>query len=112
VPRAVPQRGREAVVAAGGGHGLAHRALTRVLAQVEACGQAPEGMGFSDRLNRAAFTAGGLVSGGYLTEAEALRLLEQAADRARPGQQARSRGIIRSGLAAGFARPMHTGERR
>jgi bifunctional DNA primase/polymerase-like protein len=103
----VPQRGHEAVVAAGGGHSLAHKALATVLADVAACAAATEGTGFSERLNRAAYTAGGLVAAGYLTETDAHQMLEEAADHARPGQERRSRPIIRSGLTAGAARPLH-----
>lgn len=102
----VPQRGRQAVAAAGGGRTWSHKALTTVLAEVMSCAATSQGTGFSDKLNRAAYTAGGLVAAGHLTEGEARAALEEAADHARPGQEHRSRGIISSGLAAGAARPL------
>jgi hypothetical protein len=105
--RTVPPRARHAVIAAGGGRSSAERLLRAVLTEVTACGTAPEGAAFSDKLNRAAFTAGGLVVGGYLVEVEAERLLTEAATAARPGQERRCAQIIRSGLAAGARRPLH-----
>ncbi|MDQ1051857.1 hypothetical protein QFZ76_010182 [Streptomyces sp. V4I2] len=82
--------------------------LATVLAPVEACGQVLEGAGFSDTLNRAAYTLGGLVAAGRLTEEEAEQALTQAAAAARPGQERRAAQIIRSGLAAGGQHPLHT----
>ncbi|MGR6924489.1 bifunctional DNA primase/polymerase [[Actinomadura] parvosata] len=102
----IPARARQAVAAAGG-QNVAARALHKLIAEVVACAAVPEGAGFSDKLNRAAFTAGGLVAGGYLSSDEARRLLTEAADRARPGQERRCAPIIRSGLAAGARRPLH-----
>jgi putative DNA primase/helicase len=108
----VPQRGRQAVTAAGGHEGSAVRALATVLAEVTDCAHVPEGAGFNDKLNRAAFTAGGLVAAGLLTHAQAEQLLQEAADAARPGEGQRSRSTIGSGLAAGATRPLppETGE--
>ncbi|MFJ3309424.1 bifunctional DNA primase/polymerase [Streptomyces sp. NPDC086549] len=111
VPRPVPPRARQAVLAAGGGRASADRALTAVLAEVAACAAVPEGAGFSEKLNRAAYTAGGLVAGGHLTEEEAERVLDQVAEHARPGQQRRYRAIIRGGLSAGRQRPLSPGGR-
>ncbi|MFJ9343307.1 bifunctional DNA primase/polymerase [Streptomyces sp. NPDC101733] len=105
-PRPVPPRARQAVLAAGGGRGSSERALAGVLAEVTGCAVVPEGAAFSEKLNRAAYTAGGLVAAGHLSEAEALRTLQGAAERARPGQERRCRAIIRGGLSAGQARPM------
>jgi hypothetical protein len=104
-PFAVPQRGRLAVTAAGGSN-PADRALHTVLTAVTDCAALPAGAGFTAKLNRAAYTAGGLVAAGCLTEGEAARRLQEAADLARPGQQRRSQATIRSGLAAGAARPL------
>ncbi|MGW4107471.1 bifunctional DNA primase/polymerase [Streptomyces sp. NPDC004976] len=106
-PRSVPPRARQAVLAAGGGHGLTHqRLLAAVLAPVEACGQVSEGAGFSDVLNRAAYTLGGLVAAGRLTQEDAEQALEETAAAARPGQERRSEQIIRSGFAAGLKHPL------
>lgn len=103
----VPARARQAVVGAGGGRTAAVHALDTVLAEVTACAAVPEGAGFTSKLNRAAYTAGGLVASGFLPEAEAEQLLTDAALQARPGQARRCAQIIRSGLAAGARRPLH-----
>ncbi|WP_327286117.1 MULTISPECIES: bifunctional DNA primase/polymerase [unclassified Streptomyces] len=105
-PRPVPPRARQAVIAAGGGRGAPDRVLAGVLAEVADCALVPEGAAFSEKLNRAAYTAGGLVAAGHVSETEALRALEEAAGRARPGQERRCRAIIRGGLSAGLARPL------
>ncbi|MFC8453094.1 bifunctional DNA primase/polymerase [Kitasatospora sp. NPDC057223] len=105
--REMPARGRQAVLAAGGGRTAADRLLLTALSEVTACQLLAQGAGFSDKLNRAAFTAGGLTAAGYLAEAEAQRMLTEAAAAARPGQERRAAQIIRSGLAAGARRPLH-----
>ncbi|MFF2328689.1 MULTISPECIES: bifunctional DNA primase/polymerase [unclassified Streptomyces] len=110
-PRPVPPRAQQAVLAAGGGRARTSRTLTAVLAPVEACGQVSEGAGFSDALNRAAYTLGGLVAAGRLTQDTAERALREAAAAARPGQEHRAEQIIRSGLTAGLKRPLHPGSR-
>ncbi|WP_433259798.1 bifunctional DNA primase/polymerase (plasmid) [Streptosporangium sp. CA-135522] len=106
-PPVVPARARQAVIAAGGGRTRVTRILQTVLAEVTACAAVPQGAGFSDKLNRAAYTAGGLVASGHLSEAEAEQLLTEAAGQARPGQERRCAQIIRSGLTAGAGRPFH-----
>ncbi|MBT2439985.1 bifunctional DNA primase/polymerase [Streptomyces sp. ISL-36] len=110
-PRPVPARARQAVVAAGGGAVQATKALSTVLAEVTACGALAEGAGFSEKLNRAAYTAGGLAAAGHLSHDEAERILHETADLARPGQERRSAQIIRSGMAAGSRNPLRTGSR-
>lgn len=110
-PRPVPPRARQAVLAAGGGRGSTERTLAAVLAPIEACGQIAEGAGFSDTLNRAAYTLGGLIAAGRLSQEEAEHALQEAAAAARPGQERRAGQIIRSGLAAGLKRPLHQGSR-
>lgn len=111
-PRPVPPRARQAVLAAGGGRQSPVRALSKVLAEVAGCAAAPEGAAFSEKLNRAAYTAGGLVAAGHLKENEAENILREVAERARPGQQRRYAPIIRSGLSAGALRPLSLGDRR
>ncbi|MFI5635652.1 bifunctional DNA primase/polymerase [Streptomyces sp. NPDC051664] len=103
----VPPRARLAVVAAGGGRDKAAQILETVLADVVACAAVPEGAGFTQRLNRAAYTAGGLVTAGYLTTDAVARALLDTAEYARPGHDRRSAQIIRSGLDAGARRPLH-----
>lgn len=110
-PRPVPPRARQAVLAAGGGRRAGERILAGVLGEVTACAAVPEGAAFSEKLNRAAYTAGGLVAAGHITEAEAIRFLRDAAEQARPGQQRRCLAIIRGGLSAGTVRPLSLGER-
>lgn len=110
-PRPVPPRAQQAVAAAGGGKDGATRALATVLAEVAACRTVPEGAGFSDKLNRAAYTAGGLVAAGHLNEQDAERALLDTAALARPGQERRALQIIRSGMNAGGRRPLNPGSR-
>ncbi|WP_411575152.1 bifunctional DNA primase/polymerase [Streptomyces fradiae] len=105
-PCRVPPRARQAVIAAGGRRDHATHALTTVLAEVAACATVPENAGFSEKLNRAAYTAGGLVAAGHLTWQEAERVLTEAARTARPCQERRCQQIIRSGLTAGTRRPL------
>ncbi|MFF1594102.1 bifunctional DNA primase/polymerase [Streptomyces sp. NPDC058286] len=110
-PRPVPPRARQAVLAAGGGRDWIQRTLTAALADVAACGQVAEGAGFSDRLNRAAYTLGGLIAAGCLPHDATERALFDTAVAARPGQDHRAAQIIRSGLSAGMQRPLHPGRR-
>ncbi|MEU2835212.1 bifunctional DNA primase/polymerase [Streptomyces lavendulae] len=89
-----------------GGTG-AHRLLGPLLAEVHGCAAVPQGASFTEKLNRAAYTAGGLVAAGYLTDAEARELLAASADEARPHQSHRSLAVINSALSAGLRRPLH-----
>ncbi|GLW19952.1 hypothetical protein Stsp01_66940 [Streptomyces sp. NBRC 13847] len=98
-------RAQQDVIAAGGDRGAANRVLKTVLAEVAACSTAGEGTGFSEKLNRAAFTAGGLVSAGLVAQRAAEETLLAAAQYARPGQHQRALGIIRSGMTAGARQP-------
>lgn len=109
-PRPVPPRAQQAVLAAGGGRDRDRvaKTLEGVLAPVQACAQAPEGTGFSDSLNRAAFTLGGLVAAGRIPRDEAERALKDTAAAVRPGQERRAAQIIRSGFAAGLRHPLHS----
>ncbi|MFF4934221.1 bifunctional DNA primase/polymerase [Streptomyces griseofuscus] len=108
-PRPVPPRARQAVLAAAGGPGVGGRVLSGLLAEVAACAAVAEGVGFTEKLNRAAYTAGGLVAAGLLAEEAALRALRDAAAYARPGQERRYGAVIRSGLSAGRTRPLSPG---
>lgn len=85
----------------------ANRLLEPLLAEVEACAAAPEGTAFTEKLNRAAYTAGGLIAAGHLTEDLARDLLTTAADAARPNRSRHSLTVIASALSAGAARPLH-----
>ncbi|MFE8977616.1 bifunctional DNA primase/polymerase [Streptomyces cyaneofuscatus] len=85
----------------------AERLLTPLLDEVSSCATTPEGASFTEKLNRAAYTAGGLVQGGHLPEEEARTLLLEAARCARPAQESRNLTIIESALSAGAQRPLH-----
>jgi hypothetical protein len=111
-PRSVPPRAQQAVLAAGGGRESIGSTLEAVLAPVQACGQATEGTGFSDALNRAAYTLGGLVAAGRLPREDAEAVLRDTAAAVRPGQERRAQQIIRSGLAAGLRHPLYSRGRR
>ncbi|MER5934018.1 bifunctional DNA primase/polymerase [Streptomyces sp. NPDC002054] len=108
----VPARARQAVLTAGGGRDKAAAVLTTVLAEVAECGRQSQGAGFSEKLNRAAYTVGGLVAAGHLAAADGERALQDVADHVRPGQQARARQIIAGGMTAGQSRPLYAGGRR
>ncbi|MER5601776.1 bifunctional DNA primase/polymerase [Streptomyces sp. NPDC002265] len=105
--RVLPQRARQAVIAAGGDRSRAAQILESALREVLECTTVSEDTVFSDRLSRAAYTAGGLAAGGYATISDLERVLKGAADYARPGQERGSTQIIRSGLDAGVRRPLH-----
>lgn len=85
--------------------------LQKLLSEVYLCQSQKSGMAFSEKLNRAAFTAGGLVAAGILPSAECFRLLMDAAMVARPNQPGRNRSIINSGYQAGNIRPIYPKER-
>ncbi|MGW0393785.1 bifunctional DNA primase/polymerase [Streptomyces sp. NPDC003042] len=87
------------------------RVLAALLDEVRACGASPAGTAFSEKLNRAAFTAGGLAAAGHLTAGECRGLLLEAADQARPHQPRRNVLIVEAGLRAGSDRPIHPKER-
>jgi hypothetical protein len=71
-----------------------------------------EGAGFSDALNRAAYTLGGLIAAGRVAQEEAEHALKETATAVRPGQERRIEQIIRSGVAAGLKRPLYDSKRR
>ncbi|GGM25515.1 hypothetical protein GCM10010129_82570 [Streptomyces fumigatiscleroticus] len=87
--------------------GAAHRILDPLIAQVARCAEAPEGTAFTEKLNRAAYTAGGLIAAGHLDHAGIRDRLVRVAHHARPWQQARNETIVDDALAVGSARPLH-----
>ncbi|MFI2645240.1 bifunctional DNA primase/polymerase [Streptomyces sp. NPDC018610] len=87
--------------------GAAHRVLDPLIAQVARCAEAREGTAFTEKLNRAAYTAGGLVAAGHLDRATVRDRLVRVAEHARPWQQARNEAIVDDALAVGSARPLH-----
>ncbi len=85
----------------------AARILDPLLDEVARCAATPEGASFTEKLNRAAYAAGGLVQGGHLNEADVRDLLMRKARQARPHQERRNLTIIESALSAGAQRPFH-----
>ncbi len=81
--------------------------LQSFIETVRECADQAEGTGFTEKLNRAAYTAGGLVGAGHLNQAEARQCLTEAAHYARPHQIRRSESIIDAALSAGASRPFH-----
>ncbi|GHE15651.1 hypothetical protein GCM10010339_90990 [Streptomyces alanosinicus] len=85
----------------------ARRVLEPLMEEVVRCGNAPEGTGFTEKLNRAAYTAGGLAAAGHVESTQVREELLAAARSARPWQDRRNEKIIDDGLAAGGTRPFH-----
>jgi hypothetical protein len=83
------------------------RVLDPLLLEVAECAATREGAAFTEKLNKAAYTAGGLTAAGHLDERTARTQLLKAAEAARPWQSARNERIIDDALAAGAARPLH-----
>ncbi|MFF9042133.1 bifunctional DNA primase/polymerase [Streptomyces sp. NPDC014892] len=102
-------RPRPAVPGARRSQAAAHgqRVLDPLLHAVADCAATPEGASFTEKLNKAAYTAGGLTAAGHLDEQAARSLLLQAAEAARPWQSARNERIVDAAFAAGSARPLH-----
>ncbi|MFE7331941.1 bifunctional DNA primase/polymerase [Streptomyces sp. NPDC057565] len=85
----------------------APQVIDPLIARVAECAAAPDGTGFSEKLNRAAYTAGGLVAAGYLDHAAIRDRLVRVACCARPWQQSRNEKIVDDALAVGTVRPLH-----
>lgn len=85
----------------------AGRVLQPLLDEVAACEAIPSGASFTEKLNRAAYTAGGLVQSGHFAMTEIRDLLRETAQRARPYQEDRNISIIESALSAGAQRPFY-----
>ncbi|WP_405807824.1 bifunctional DNA primase/polymerase [Streptomyces sp. NBC_01187] len=85
----------------------AQTVLTPLLEAVRWCGTVPEGAAFTEKLNRAAYTAGGLTAGGHLDADKARQILLATAHEARPRQARRNESIIDAAFAAGLSRPFH-----
>ncbi|PRH77776.1 DNA primase, partial [Streptomyces solincola] len=90
--------------------GAADSVLRQLLDDVRDCAAVPEGASFTEKLNRAAYTAGGLVGAGQLADGRARELLREAADHARPQQSRRNESIITAALSAGARHPLHPKE--
>ncbi|WSZ73497.1 bifunctional DNA primase/polymerase (plasmid) [Streptomyces chartreusis] len=82
-----------------------HRVLAPLLLDVTECARTPEGASFTAKLNKAAYTAGGLAAAGHLEPQAARTLLLEAAETARPQQSFRNERIVDDAFAAGSVRP-------
>ncbi|MGW2295846.1 bifunctional DNA primase/polymerase [Streptomyces violaceorubidus] len=85
----------------------ADRLIDPLIALVAECASESEGTGFTEKLNRAAYTAGGLVGAGHLEHAAIRDRLVRVAQYARPWQQSRNEKIVDDALAVGSVRPLH-----
>ncbi|WUU18924.1 bifunctional DNA primase/polymerase (plasmid) [Streptomyces sp. NBC_00663] len=85
----------------------AHQVMDPLIALVAECAAAREGTGFTEKLNRAAYTAGGLVGAGHFEHAVIRDRLLRVAHYARPWQQSRNEKIVDDALAVGSVRPLH-----
>ncbi|MGW6144420.1 bifunctional DNA primase/polymerase [Streptomyces sp. NPDC055140] len=106
-PASVPNLARQ-IAAPQADSAWASAVAATALAQVTDCAQVPDGSGWSTKLNRAAFTMGGLVAAGLVaSDADAHRALVDAAVLARPQREREAHRIIRQGLVAGQRRPLN-----
>ncbi|MEU8708391.1 bifunctional DNA primase/polymerase [Streptomyces sp. NPDC048565] len=87
--------------------GAVQALLQPLIETVRECAVHAEGTGFTEKLNRAAYTAGGLAGAGHLNQAQARQELAEAAHYARPHQNRRNETIIDAALSAGASRPFH-----
>ncbi|MFF2732219.1 bifunctional DNA primase/polymerase [Streptomyces sp. NPDC058008] len=85
----------------------AEQLLEPLVSLVAECAAAAEGTGFTEKLNRAAYTAGGLVGAGHLDHTAIRDRLVRVAHYARPWQQPRNEKIVDDALAVGSVRPLH-----
>ncbi|MER7000487.1 bifunctional DNA primase/polymerase [Streptomyces sp. NPDC000410] len=106
-PRPVPARTtrRPQVPPARGSN--AERILAPLLEEVRKCADTPTGAAFTEKLNRAAFTAGGLAAAGHVAHDRCTALLTEAAEYARPQQTRKNQLVIDSAFRAGRSRPIH-----
>ncbi|WP_079178756.1 bifunctional DNA primase/polymerase [Streptomyces humi] len=86
---------------------FAEQIVEPLITLIAECAAAPEGTGFTEKLNRAAYTAGGLVGAGHLDHGTIRDRLVRVAHHARPWQQARNEKIVDDALAVGSVRPLH-----
>ncbi|MER6434340.1 bifunctional DNA primase/polymerase [Streptomyces sp900105245] len=84
-----------------------NRVIDSLIKAVEECAAVSEGFSFTEKLNRAAYAAGGLVAAGSLEESIIRDRIIEVANAARPWQNSRNAQIIDNGMAAGATRPFH-----
>ncbi|MEU9256296.1 bifunctional DNA primase/polymerase [Streptomyces sp. NPDC048270] len=92
-----------------GGREAGLAVMAPLLADVAACAGTPQDTGFNEKLNRAAYTLGGLAAAGHLDAAEAEAVLLACAVAARPLRAGPIASVVRAGIASGGARPLQLG---
>lgn len=103
----VPNRARIATTSPATTSAWAASVTATCLSDVADCASLSEGSGWNSRVNRAAFTLGGLVAAGFIaSQADAQDALLEAALHARPERERQALSIIQSGLAAGQRQPL------
>ncbi|MFE6848777.1 bifunctional DNA primase/polymerase [Streptomyces sp. NPDC057686] len=109
----VPNRARMLTASCRPASGWARKVTATCLSDVASCASLKEGSGWHAKVNRAAFTLGGLVAAGFITShSDAEALLLEAALHARPQRERQALSIIRSGLIAGQRQPLTPKDRR
>lgn len=103
----VPNRARMATTSPATTSAWAAKVAATALSDVADCASISEGSGWNTKVNRAAYTLGGLVAAGFITnQAGAEAALLEAALYARPERAQQARSIIQSGLVAGQRQPL------
>ncbi|MFF5019083.1 bifunctional DNA primase/polymerase [Streptomyces sp. NPDC001165] len=103
----VPNRAQMATTSPATTSAWAAKVTATALGYVADCASLSEGSGWNTKVNRAAYTLGGLVAAGFIaSRAEAEIALLKAALYARPERERQARSIIQSGLVAGQRQPL------
>lgn len=103
----VPNRARMVTSSPATTSAWARKVTATCLSEVAGCVSISEGSGWHSKVNRAAFTLGGLVAAGLITsDSEAKAVLLEAALYARPQRERQALSIIQSGLVAGQRQPL------
>ncbi|MEV5279695.1 bifunctional DNA primase/polymerase [Streptomyces sp. NPDC006692] len=103
----VPNRARMATTSPRTTSAWAAKVTSTALSDVADCASLREGSGWHAKVNRAAYTLGGLVAAGFITSSnDAESALLEAALHARPERKRQALSIIQSGLVAGQRQPL------
>ena len=103
----VPNRARMATTSPATTSAWAAQVTSTALSNVADCASLSEGSGWHAKVNRAAYTLGGLVAAGFIaSQTDAETALLEAALHARPERRRQALSIIQSGLVAGQRQPL------
>lgn len=103
----VPNRALMATTSPATTSAWAARVTATCLEDVADCASLSEGSGWHSKVNRAAYTLGGLVAAGFIaSQTDAKAALLEAALHARPERERQALSIIQSGLVAGQRQPL------